>query len=67
METKVCSKCGVEKNTTEYRTDKQKKDGLYSSCKSCCKKLRDDNVEKYLSNSKNYSINILRKIVPIIF
>jgi hypothetical protein len=57
METKICSKCEEEKNVCEFRTDKQKKDGLYSSCRLCCKKLRDNNVKNYLSNSKKWYDN----------
>jgi hypothetical protein len=32
---KVCSKCNVEKLVSEYAVDKQKSDGLCSSCKEC--------------------------------
>jgi hypothetical protein len=34
---KKCSKCGVEKNTSEFHRDKRCKDGLYSHCKECAK------------------------------
>jgi len=32
---KKCSKCNQEKDTSEFVKDKKKKDGLYSSCRSC--------------------------------
>ena len=32
---KKCSKCGVEKPTSEYYKDKRRKDGLYPHCKAC--------------------------------
>lgn len=32
---KTCTKCGIEKELTEFTRDKQKKDGLRPSCKSC--------------------------------
>lgn len=32
---KTCSKCNVEKLISEYAVDKQKSDGLCSSCKKC--------------------------------
>lgn len=35
--TKVCTKCGVEKDKSEFYSDKQKGDGLSSSCKVCKK------------------------------
>lgn len=38
METKVCSKCGLEQNTKEFRKDKTKKDGIRPDCKICSKK-----------------------------
>jgi len=33
--TKICSKCGAEKDESCFSKDKQKKDGLYPSCKDC--------------------------------
>jgi len=35
MEMIACTKCGVEKPISRFSRDKQKKNGLYSSCKSC--------------------------------
>jgi len=35
MEKKICSKCGVEKETCEFPKDKTKKDGIRPSCKIC--------------------------------
>lgn len=32
---KQCSKCKLEKNTSEFHPDKKTKSGLYSACKSC--------------------------------
>lgn len=32
---KTCGKCGTEKESTEFSSDKGKKDGLCSHCKSC--------------------------------
>lgn len=37
METKVCSKCGIERNIIEFRKDITKKDGLRPECKLCVK------------------------------
>lgn len=33
--TKVCRKCGVEKEATEFNRNKGSKDGLYSWCREC--------------------------------
>ena len=46
METKVCTKCDVEKNICEFYVDKQKKFGLSSDCKVCRKKIVKDYKEK---------------------
>lgn len=49
METKICSKCGIEKKVCEFQKDCSKKDKLYSSCRECvCKKTK-----KYLKDNKN--------------
>ena len=34
---KTCSKCRLCKPRSEFRKDKQKPDGFYSSCRDCCK------------------------------
>ena len=67
METKVCSKCGLEKSLSEFYKDNQKKDGLTSICKICTnnrvKIYKEENSEKvkeskqkhYLKNKDKYS------------
>ena len=35
---KKCSKCGITMDVSNFRKDKTKKDGLYSSCKDCYRK-----------------------------
>lgn len=42
METKICSKCNLEQNKTEFRNDRTKKDGLRSSCKTCSKQYEEN-------------------------
>ena len=37
MDTKVCSKCGVEKALCEFHKNKTTKDGRSTICASCCK------------------------------
>lgn len=34
-DSKVCTKCGVEKGLDEFYRDKRSRDGRYSSCKTC--------------------------------
>jgi hypothetical protein len=48
---KVCTKCGQEKDESEFATDRQKKDGLTSRCKSCIRAVNSSwksrNPEKH--------------------
>jgi DNA-binding PadR family transcriptional regulator len=53
---KVCSKCGIEKDESEFYKDKNTKDGLFAFCKDCQKsylKNKRDNNDYRLYNS-NY-------------
>ena len=46
---KVCTKCKVDKELTEFYKQKSTKDGLFSQCKSCEKeglKKYNLNIEK---------------------
>jgi hypothetical protein len=45
---KKCTKCNVEKELTCFVKDKQKKDGLRSSCKTC-----NDNSQYYIIKNKD--------------
>lgn len=54
---KVCSKCGVEKELSEFHKDKSKKDGVATQCKLCKNAVK--NV--YRKNNKN-KINSYAKI-----
>ncbi len=48
MKTKICSKCGKEKNVKEFYADKKQKSGLYPSCKQC----KTNNVKKYQKGNR---------------
>jgi hypothetical protein len=54
METKVCTKCKVEKLRTDFNKHKNKKDGLNSSCKECRKVFYQINKEKINESRKDY-------------
>ena len=45
MKTKVCTKCGEEKPLTEFYRDRQKSDGLSSSCKICAQAKKKEYYE----------------------
>jgi hypothetical protein len=57
METKICSKCKVEKETFHFNKDKSKKDKLTSNCKNCRIEYTINNVEKIKQTQKEYYYN----------
>lgn len=48
MKTKVCSKCGIEKDVVEFSKDKSRQDKLCCQCKECMKK----SWKKWAKNNK---------------
>ena len=56
METKICSKCSIEKPLTEYHKHPETKDKLKKECKSCCKLYHQANRERRLTQMKQRSI-----------
>lgn len=62
MEKKICSKCEVEKNVTEFHKHKGCSDGYYTICKDCRKPISQkyvyENKEKISrARSKSYYEN----------
>jgi len=55
---KKCSKCGIEKDESEFHKKKAAKDGLTSICKSCAKEMgklyRKDNFIEIKEKKKLY-------------
>jgi len=57
---KICSCCKIEKSSTDFGVDKNRKDGLYVYCRNCAriknaksiKKIRKENPEKAKEQSK---------------
>lgn len=60
MQFKICSKCKTKKNIKEFKKDKTKKDGFYSSCKKCVnvfsKTYYLKNKERIDEYNKNWAI-----------
>jgi len=56
METRICSKCGVEKPLTDFTKDKRKKLGIRGICKKCSSKRVCDylKTEKGKETNKKY-------------
>ena len=58
METKICTKCKIEKPVNEYDKRKRNKSGIKASCKSCNKVLRNkwqkENKEKLKKKRKEW-------------
>lgn len=62
METKICTKCGIEKPLTEFVKNKTKKNGYASECKECKHKRYLDyyknNKSKFYANKKRHKEKI---------
>lgn len=58
MSKKICSKCKIEKDTSEFSKNKSKTDGFQHSCKECNKiykqKYRSENKDKIKIMNKEY-------------
>lgn len=58
QETKVCTKCGVEKSLSEFVKQAACRDGLHPRCKSCCneyqKQYSKTNKEKIRQRRRKY-------------
>lgn len=62
--TKVCSKCDIEKDHKEFNKDSRLKDGKRSSCRQCDKKWRVDNPDyhtEYRKDHREKNIEYLRQ------
>ena len=57
--TKVCSKCAIEKDLSEFNANKQGKDGRRSDCKLCSnasiKKSKAKDPERYAEHKNNWA------------
>jgi hypothetical protein len=59
---KVCTKCKVEKELTEFNKGNDPKTGLQYRCKECLKKYRKENKNIISEKQKNYRIENKDKI-----
>jgi hypothetical protein len=66
METKVCKKCGIEKDLNEFNKDKYSNDGLRYRCRICTgedyRKFYYDNIENEIQRQVNYQKNNKDKV-----
>jgi hypothetical protein len=52
---KRCSKCGAEKDLTEFGKKRNARDGYYPSCKPCTNSYYQRNRERDLKKAKEYA------------
>jgi hypothetical protein len=57
METKICTKCNVEKSFSEFVKNKNTKTGIGSTCKECVKKYSQDRYKTHSHIWKNWIDN----------
>lgn len=64
---KVCMRCKIEKDISEFSKHKNTKDGLQSWCKICnksnCKQYRVNNRDKVIEYKKQYYKNNRDKVI----
>ena len=53
---KICSKCGIEKDTSEFVKSSRKKDGFYPSCRECKKVYNIQHKKEISEYNANYKI-----------
>lgn len=65
METKVCSKCNIEKEISEFYKRKESKDGFSSYCRGCKKisaeQYKEKNPDKVKQSKRNEYLRNLEK------
>ena len=65
-DSKVCSKCDVDKLFSEFNADSRRKDGKRASCKGCDsilkKSIREANIDQYrrrnAENNRKYRASL---------
>lgn len=66
MRTKICTKCGLEKPTSEFNKNKLKKDGLQSECRDCHKQMCSSYYQRNKINYRKTSKLKRQKILSIV-
>lgn len=54
MTTKVCTKCNIEQDISQFSISNKSKDGHKTICKDCCKKQNAEYRQKHLEQHKEY-------------
>ena len=60
---KVCSRCGIEKTSTDYGKDRTLKTGLRSYCKKCSSEIRKDWIKRNKHKEKEYNTKYRPKTI----
>jgi len=62
IKTKVCSRCKIEKLTTDFAKNKYQKDGLANQCKVCNKEYRIKNKDKLSEYFKKHYLENIEEL-----
>lgn len=61
---KVCTKCNIEKEDTDFTKSSRNKNGLHHCCKECLKKYREnnkENIKKWRDDNKDRIVELHKK------
>lgn len=65
MKTKICTRCNINKQITDFYNDNNSKDGLTSQCKGCRKEYTKSNKKQIQEYKKKYNLKNKEKIKKI--
>ncbi len=61
METKICSKCRIEKSKSDFYGDYRRKDRLQSQCKKCMYIAQRERVKRQ-GGKKQYKVSVIKMV-----
>lgn len=53
---KICTKCNIKKDNSQFHKDKTNKDGYCAQCKICKKEYRDNNKQRFNESRRKWGL-----------